>query len=150
MGGIRIRPVGIVRTLGEGGLSRIEVFKKYEPALLGIEGFSHLLVLYWMHKLPKGERGLLRVHPKGRPDLPLVGVFASRSRARPNPIGLTLVELVRRSGSELVVRGLDALEGTPVIDIKPYIPSSDRASGAKVPSWTRKLGAGRRQGSGGH
>ncbi len=144
MSSIRIRPVGVVKALEESEISRIEIFEKYEPALLGIEGFSHLLILYWMHKLPKGERDLLRVHPKGRPDLPLVGVFASRSRARPNPIGLTLVELVERSGRELVVKGLDALDGTPVIDIKPYVPHSDRASGVRVPSWARRLSAGRR------
>ncbi|MEM2227117.1 MAG: tRNA (N6-threonylcarbamoyladenosine(37)-N6)-methyltransferase TrmO [Candidatus Bathyarchaeia archaeon] len=147
---IRIRPVGVVKALGEGGLSRIEVFEKYEPALLGMESFSHLWILYWMHELPKGERNLLRIHPRGRLDLPLVGVFASRSRARPNPIGLTLVELVERSGRELIVKGLDALDGTPVIDIKPYVPRSDRALGARVPDWARRLNAGRRRRGDGH
>jgi len=146
---IRMKPIGTVRVLDEGGLSRIEIFDEYEPALLGIEGFSHLLILYWMHKLPEGERGILRVHPRGRPDLPLVGVFASRSKARPNPIGLTVVELVGRSGRELVVRGLDALDGSPVIDIKPYIPISDRAPRPRVPKWVGRLeGAGMPKGDG--
>jgi tRNA-Thr(GGU) m(6)t(6)A37 methyltransferase TsaA len=146
---IRIRPVGIVRAL-EGGLSRIEIFEEYEPALLGVEGFSHLIILYWMHKLQEGERALLKVRPKGRQDLPLVGVFASRSRARPNPIGLTVVELVGRSGRELIVRGLDALDGSPVIDIKPYIPRSDRPSHARVPDWVGKLDAEGHRGACGH
>jgi tRNA-Thr(GGU) m(6)t(6)A37 methyltransferase TsaA len=73
----------------------------------------------------------------GRAGAPLVGVFTSRSPSRPNPIALCVVELVHMEGNRLSVRGLDAREGSPVIDIKPYIPRIDAVPGASVPHWAR-------------
>ena len=81
---------------------------------------------------------MLKVHPRGRIDLPFVGVFATRTNLRPNPIGLTLVELVKVESNVLIVRGLDAFNGTPVLDIKPY-DYWDMAKNAKVPTWWIKL-----------
>jgi tRNA-Thr(GGU) m(6)t(6)A37 methyltransferase TsaA len=80
----------------------------------------------------------MKVHPRGRRDLPLLGVFATRTNLRPNPIGLTLVELVKVEGNILKVRGLDAYDGTPVLDVKPF-DFWDMAKDAKVPAWWLKL-----------
>jgi len=81
---------------------------------------------------------ILKVHPRGRMDMPLLGVFATRTNLRPNPIGLTLVELLKAEGNTLTVKGLDAFDGTPVLDVKPY-DFWDMISDAKVPDWWKKL-----------
>ncbi len=103
------------------------------PALDGIEDYSHLFVLFWMHRLA-GEPCRLRVHPRGREELPLTGVLATRSPHRPNPIGLAVCELLERQGNRLTVRRLDAYNGTPVLDIKPY-DFYDRVEQPRVPEW---------------
>ena len=117
-------------------ISEIVIDNRLAEALDGLEEFSHIIVLYWMHRLAKGEVPL-KVHPMGREELPLVGLFATRTPNRPNPIGETTVKLLERHGNILKVAGLDALDGSPVIDIKPYIPLDDLLD-AKVPSWIRK------------
>ena len=99
-------------------ISRIIIRKEYSEGLDGIEDWSHLYVIFWMHEILDEKRTLMC--PRNEPDIPAVGIFATRAPIRPNPIGLTLVELVRREGNVLVVKGLDALNGTPVLDIKPY------------------------------
>jgi len=104
-------------------------------ALDRLEEFSHIIVLYWMHQLPAGRQLSLKVHPMGKTELPLVGRFATRSPNRPNPVGQATVRLLERRGNILKVKGLDAIDGTPVIDIKPYIPGYDSASDAKAPPW---------------
>lgn len=119
--------------------SEIVLREDLAEALEGVEGFSHLIVLFWMHRLPARERITLKVHPRGRLDLPLVGVFATRSPARPNPIGVTIVKLLERRGAVLRVQGLDAIDGTPVLDIKPYIPDYHPVARVRVPSWVKKL-----------
>jgi tRNA (adenine37-N6)-methyltransferase len=96
----------------------LEIFPEFEAGLMDIEGFSHLFVLWEFHQ----SEGFDLV---GRPpidDRPH-GVFATRSPRRPNPIGLTVVELLRREGGILHVRGVDMLNGTPILDIKPYLSS---------------------------
>jgi tRNA (adenine37-N6)-methyltransferase len=96
----------------------LEVLAEFEPGLTDIEGFSHLIVLWVFDR--SGRYELMGMPPSdNRPH----GVFATRSPRRPNPIGLTVVELVRREGARLHVRGLDMLEGTPILDIKPYLSS---------------------------
>jgi tRNA-Thr(GGU) m(6)t(6)A37 methyltransferase TsaA len=101
----------------------------------GIEDFSHLLVLYWAHLgLPEG-RTLMRGHPLGRRDFPLVGIFATRSPMRPNPILLTTVRLLERRGNVLRVTGLDAVDGSPIIDIKPYTPGYHEVHDVLMPEW---------------
>ena len=96
---------------------RIEVFKKYIDGLSDIEGFSHLILIYKFHK----SRGYcLKVKPFL--DDHLRGLFATRYPRRPNQIGLTIVELLKRQNNILFVKGIDVLDGTPLLDIKPYVP----------------------------
>jgi len=118
--------------------SRIEVGPEFADGLEGLEAFSHVLVVFHMHLDPDGEAPVLRRRPRGRADMPLLGVFAQRGRMRPNPIGVTAVEVVRVEPGVLVVRGLDALDGTPVLDLKPYAPVFDRRD-ARVPEWLDRL-----------
>lgn len=115
--------------------SEIIVEEDLREALDNIDEFSHIIVLYWMHRLDSSQRSIKKVHPKGRKDLPLVGVLASRSPARPNPIGVAIVRLLERHDNVLRVIGLDAVDGTPVLDIKPYIPGYDSPTEAKIPNW---------------
>jgi tRNA-Thr(GGU) m(6)t(6)A37 methyltransferase TsaA len=119
-------------------VSEIVVDNSLTKALDGLDEFSHIIVLYWMHRLTPGRQLPLKVHPMGKPELPLVGRFATRSPSRPNPVGQATVRLLERRGNILRVKGLDAVDGTPVIDIKPYIPGYDSASDAKAPLWTTK------------
>ena len=119
-------------------LSQIILENELVKALDGIEEFSHIFVIFWLHKISKEQRQTLKVHPRGRRDMPLLGIFATRTMLRPNPIGLTLVELVRVEGRVLTVRGLDAIDGTPVLDIKPF-DSWDMTKTAKVPRWWIRL-----------
>jgi len=115
---ITLRPIGVAYRTDEENVMRIEVSAEYAEALDGIEKLTHINVLYWMHRLTEKNRGKLKVHPRGDLNRPLTGVFATRSPVRPNPIGLTRVELLKRKGNVLFVKGLDALDGSPVIDIK--------------------------------
>jgi tRNA-Thr(GGU) m(6)t(6)A37 methyltransferase TsaA len=110
----------------------------FDNALDGLEDFSHLTVLFWMHRSPKWDGSTPKVHPQRRPDLPLVGVLATHSPFRPNPLGMTVVRLLERRGSTLRVLGLDAIDGTPVVDVKPCFPG-DVATEATVPDWALKL-----------
>jgi tRNA-Thr(GGU) m(6)t(6)A37 methyltransferase TsaA len=116
-------------------VSEITINSELTEALDGLDEFSHIIVLYWMHQLTKGRQLPLKVHPMGNQDLPLTGRFATRSPSRPNPVGQATVELLGRWGNILKVKGLDAIDGTPVIDIKPYIPGYDSANDVKVPKW---------------
>ena len=142
--GIVMKPIGFVKTEAVGDevkdknrISKIIIHAEFAEALDGIKEFSHLFVLFWLNQVSR-ENKRLKVHPRGRKDLPLLGVFATRTMLRPNPIGLTLVELVKIEGNVLTVRGLDALDGTPVLDIKPFDPW-DTAKDAKVPRWWTKM-----------
>jgi len=142
---IKLSPIGLVKrrvkeedVKDKSLVCSIIVRKGYEKALDGIEDFSHVYVIFWMHKISNAERGTLKIHPRGLLDLPLLGVFATRSPLRPNPIGLTIVELLGRKGSILTVRGLDALDGTPVVDLKPY-NHWDIIEDVRVPEWWLKL-----------
>lgn len=109
-----------------------------KDAMDGLEDFSHIIVLFWMHRSPAWECSMSKTHPQMRPDLPLIGVLATRSPVRPNPLGLAVVRLLERRGNVLRVEGLDAIDGTPVVDIKPYLPN-DSAAQARVPDWVHKL-----------
>ncbi len=142
---IVLKPIGFVRTeaVGDevkdkGRISQIVVNSELTEALEGIEDFSHLFVLFWLNEVSSEERKTLKVHPRGREDLPLLGVFATRTKLRPNPIGLTLVELMKVEDNVLTVRGLDAFDETPVLDLKPF-DFWDMAKDAKVPRWWTKL-----------
>ena len=101
--------------------------------LRGLDSYSHLIVIFLMHRSPPPET--LLVHPGHNPDNPPVGTFAMRTRNRPNPIGLAVVDLLRIEGNRLTVRRLDAYSGTPVLDLKPY-DHYDVFTGIEVPSWS--------------
>jgi tRNA-Thr(GGU) m(6)t(6)A37 methyltransferase TsaA len=118
--------------------SDIIIRTKYEYGLKGIEEFSHLNIVFWMNRIHEKERKDLKVRPRGRSDMPLIGVFATRSPHRPNPIGLTLVELIRKKRNILTVKGLDAINGTPILDLKPY-DKWDIAENIRVPNWWKQL-----------
>ena len=117
--------------------SRIVLHEHLMPALLRLSDFSHLLVVFWMHQAEPPT--ILQRRPRGRDDMPEVGLFSQRSKHRPNPIGITAVQLVRVSGGEVVVRSLDAINGTPVLDIKAYYPCYDSPHEVRVPEWVDRL-----------
>jgi tRNA-Thr(GGU) m(6)t(6)A37 methyltransferase TsaA len=119
-------------------VSRIVLAPRYGRALDGIESFSHIVVLFWLHKTKNKERIILKVHPRRDTSIPLTGIFATRSPVRPNPIGMTIVRLMQKEANILTVKGLDAIDGTPVLDIKPYLPESFDQSEVKVAGWLKK------------
>jgi tRNA-Thr(GGU) m(6)t(6)A37 methyltransferase TsaA len=104
------------------------------PALEAIEGFSHVIVVFHLDRVPEEARRLRLAVGVGKER----GVLATRSQQRPNPIGVAVVPLLERRGAVLSVRGLDALDGTPVLDIKPYLPSYDAVPDATLPSWAKE------------
>ena len=115
-------------------VSHIVVAPRFAEALTGIEAYSQIIVLFWLDRARPREGWL--THPRGNPDLPLTGVLAGRGRAHPNPVGLAVVDLIARHGNTLEVRRLDAFNGTPVIDIKPY-DHFDVYPDPRVPAWFR-------------
>ena len=119
-------------------VSQIIFREEYTETLEGVEEFSHLFVLFWLHEMSDEDRKIMKVHPRGRADMPLLGIFATRTPHRPNPIGLTRVKLINVEGNVVTVQGLDAFDGTPVMDIKPF-DSWDTIEDFKVPEWWKKL-----------
>ena len=120
-------------------VSSIVIREGLEGILDGIEEYSHLVILYWAHAVPDKRRSLTRVHPMGRDDLPEVGVFSTCSPARPNPVLTTVVRLVQRRNTVLEVTGLDAINGSPVIDIKPYVSEFYPREGVRIPPWMQQI-----------
>lgn len=116
-----IQPKGAARELGT-----IEVFSEYIPGLRDLEGFSHIYLLYQFHK---AERTELSVIPFM--DSTVRGVFATRSPLRPNHIGLSIVELTEVTDNIITIRGIDVLDGTPLLDIKPYITAFDEVRNSR-------------------
>jgi tRNA-Thr(GGU) m(6)t(6)A37 methyltransferase TsaA len=143
-----IRPIGVVRSPvrqkqkpgynWEEVASEVVIDDSLGEALDGLDGFSHIIVVYWLHLSIDTVRMADKVHPRGDSRLPLVGRFATRSPYRPNSLGQKVVRLLERKGNVVWVRGLDALDGTPVIDIKPYIPGYDSVDNATVPKWAER------------
>lgn len=164
---IMLRPVGVIRNstgepflvAGKDGLSmqgevgenlaairsstdavsEIVIDEDLAGCLEGIEDFSHIMVLYWAHKVTPAGRSLKRVHPMGRSEIPAVGIFATRSPARPNPVLLTVARLLARRGNVLEVSGLDAVDNSPVIDIKPFVREQFPREDVRVPAWMRQI-----------
>jgi tRNA (adenine37-N6)-methyltransferase len=141
---IAMTPIGIAHTdvadedvphMRREIVSRIRVFEPFVEGLAGIDAYSHLFVLFWMDRA--GAPTSLQSHPRGDPALPLTGAFAARGRNHPNSIGLAVVELLGRTGSELTVRRLDAYDNTPILDIKPY-DDYDVFPDIEVPAWFRR------------
>lgn len=116
----------------------IRVYPDFCSGLRGIDAFSHLIILYWLHQRDNDvERNVLLVYPRRHSVNVATGVFACRSPSRPTPIALCVVEILRINGCTLTVKGLDALDGSPIVDIKPYLPRSDSIPNARVPEWTQ-------------
>ena len=120
-------------------MSEIVIHEKWMDLLDGIEAYSHLVVLYWAHRIPEQSRALTRVHPMGRKKFPLVGIFCTCSPARPNPILMSVVRLCVRKENVLTVTGLDAVDGSPVVDIKPYVKAFYPQQEITIPEWMTRL-----------
>jgi len=105
----------------------------------GIEDYSHIVVLYWGHGITEEARSLRRVHPVGRTDYPLKGIFSTCSPARPNPVLMTVVRLWEKDGTTLTVSGLDAIDKSPVLDLKPYVGEQFPQNGTFVPEWMEAI-----------
>ena len=120
-------------------IAEIQLADSLAPGLTGIEQFSHIIVIFFMHQYTFAPATHLIRRPQERADMPEVGIFAQRAKHRPNPIGITAVELIERRGGVLVVKGLDAIDGTPVLDIKPYVPAFEGRPTAIVPEWIERL-----------
>ena len=134
---ICLNPVGVVKK--QGSRAWLEVLPEYGPALKGLQDFSHLWVFYWFHGHDNPEeRRTLQVHPRRDPANPLTGVFACRAPVRPNLIGFTACRIVKVEGNVVEVADLDALDGSPILDLKPYIPSGDAIPEAVTPGWLQR------------
>jgi formylmethanofuran dehydrogenase subunit E len=139
---MQLKPIGIIRSLyknrketppqGREEICWIEVSEQYAEGLKDIDGFSHLILFYWFH-CSKNYSLLVKTPWDSKPH----GVFATRSPNRPNPLGFSVVELIEREGNKLKVKGLDALEGTPLIDIKPYLSEIDAKANVRV-GWVKE------------
>ncbi|MGA9387286.1 MAG: tRNA (N6-threonylcarbamoyladenosine(37)-N6)-methyltransferase TrmO [Candidatus Bathyarchaeia archaeon] len=131
-----LRSIGVVERAEEQE-ARIRIFQEYCAGLKGIEEYSHLIILYWFHlRDSEKERQTLLVFPRRHEVDVEKGVFACRSPSRPNPIALCVVQLLKAENCVLTVKGLDAFEGSPIVDIKPYLPRADLISNARAPAWT--------------
>lgn len=140
---ITLKPIGFVKNnikeprFGNfaSEISEIIVDEKFTEALKGIDDYSHVIIVYWMNKV----RDYVITHqPQGNPAVPIVGIFSCRCPERPNPVAITTVRLVGHEGNRIKVKGLDILDSTPIIDIKPYWPQYDKVDG-KIPDWVNKL-----------
>ena len=120
-------------------LSEIIIKEEYVPLLDGIDEYSHITVLYWAHKVPETSRLLKHVHPMGRKENPLMGIYSTCSPARPNPVLMTVVKLDKREENVLRVSGLDAVDQSPVIDIKPYVMEFFPRKEVRIAGWMRKI-----------
>ena len=147
-----IQPIG--KVVKNSGKATIAIFPQFRDGLLGLKGFSNVLVFYWFDRNDTPEkRAALRVHPLGNKANPLKGVFATRSPFRPNLIALSVCKIKSVDDAGITVDDIDAFDGSPIIDLKPYIPSIDsvpRASGtgldeedtSQVEKNTDRLGRG--------
>jgi tRNA-Thr(GGU) m(6)t(6)A37 methyltransferase TsaA len=144
---MNVEPIGIVKSPVADGvddhwgevISEIVLDEALAAGLQGLDAFSHILVVFYMHQAAfNAETDLVR-RPRGREDMPAIGIFAQRPKMRPNHIGITAVQLLSVQGNTLRVKGLDAIDKTPVLDIKPYFPIFDRVDNARTPEWVDRL-----------
>ena len=143
---INMHPIGYVKnevstrkdvSWGE-DTSVIQLEEEYRSGLSGLEDFSHAIILFYLDKANYVKEKHLQRRPQNREDMPLVGIFSQRGKDRPNQIGMTSVRILSVTENSLTVQGLDAIDGTPVLDIKPYYPVYDRKD-AEVPEWVDRL-----------
>lgn len=143
-GNVVMKPLGVARnnieqptlTGWKDIVTEIIIDKNYTKGLDGIEKYSHVIVVYWMNK---EEECHLKHHPQDRADVPFVGIFACRCPQRPNPIAMSTVELLERRDNVIKVKGLDILNGTPILDVKPYTPQYDFVEEFNIPEWVNNL-----------
>jgi tRNA-Thr(GGU) m(6)t(6)A37 methyltransferase TsaA len=144
---VSLRPIGYVRNgVKEPGaehwaevVSQVVIRPDLGDALLGLDGWSHVVVVFWPHLIPPEVLGSKhRLHPRDDPENPLQGVLATRSQIRFNPLLMTAVRLLSVKGNVLRVKGLDAIDGTPVLDVKPYIAFFDSVPEATAPGWVTR------------
>ncbi len=148
---ITLSPVGVVRNQIQDKeyhgwkdvVSEIEVTGEFIPALEGLADFSHVLVFFWLHQVTAGERATRRARPLRKAEIPEMGIFAWHSSRRPNPIGMTIARLLGVQGNKVKVQGLDAIDGTPVLDLKPYVAGYYHVEQSREPSWVPLALAGR-------
>ena len=132
-----IFPVGVIKKENEN--VRIEVFEEYRDALLGLDDFSHITVCYWFHENDTPEkRNTMQVHPRKDKQNPLRGVFATHSPLRPNLIAISTCKILSIKDTTIFIEKIDGLDGSPVIDIKCFIPSRALASDISLPDWCQK------------
>lgn len=131
--------VTVGRVEKEGEKTRIRIFEKYADALKGLEDWSHVNVFFWFDKndVPH-KRRILQVNPRGNPENPLTGVFACRAPVRPNLIALSICRITEVEGNVVHIDGIDAFDGTPVLDLKPVTPQDAPRDGVRVPDWARR------------
>jgi tRNA-Thr(GGU) m(6)t(6)A37 methyltransferase TsaA len=110
--------------------------------LVGLADFSHLEVVFFFHRVPESEIASGSQHPRNRLDFPKVGIFAQRGKNRPNRIGVTVCRLLSVGDSSVEVEGLDAIDGTPVLDIKPYVRQFAARGEIRQPKWVDELMSG--------
>lgn len=142
---LTLTPIGTVRneiktSIVQGWgkvVSDLVLDERYTEALDGLEDYSHVVVIFWMDQA--GPPNSLKGHVQGREDLPVAGLFARRGPSRPNPIGITAVPLIHREKNVLRVQGVDAIDGTPLLDIKPYTPAFDSVENARIPEWCKRV-----------
>jgi tRNA-Thr(GGU) m(6)t(6)A37 methyltransferase TsaA len=130
-------PVGQVKK--QHGSVKLEIFNKYSDALKGLDGFSHIFVLYWFDRNDTPEkRNIRQVHPRGNKKNPLTGVFACRAPVRPNLIALSRCKILSIKNEIIIVDKIDAFDGSPILDIKPYISSiNGEPKDIRVPDWLK-------------
>ena len=146
MQNITMNPIGYVRnnvqnkkdTSWGKDISEIKLNEEYYTGLKGLDDFSHAIIIYYLDKAEFIRDKHLQRRPQNREDMPMVGIFSQRGKDRPNKIGMTSVQIISVNDESLVIKGLDAIDGTPVLDIKPYYPVYDRKD-AKVPQWVGRL-----------
>lgn len=149
---IQLQPIGFVRATRadpfddawDAETTTIELDAKTftSDALLSLDQFSHVEVIYWLHH-PEAEKPNLGARrPRGRQDWPMVGIFAQRAKNRPNRLGLTVCRLKKIDGLTIHLEGLDAIDGTPVLDIKPWMEGFAPRGEVREPQWARELMAG--------
>lgn len=143
---IIMRPIGYVENTVQNkkdvswgdDISKIILEKEYYTGLSGLEGFTHAIIIYYLDKAEYKQEEHLQRRPQNREDMPLVGIFSQRGKDRPNKIGITSVEIISVDEKSLEIKGLDAINGTAVLDIKPYYPVYDKKN-ADVPNWVDRL-----------
>ena len=130
----KVFPVGTVEK--KVGTTCLKIAGQYAEALKGLDGFSHVVVLYWFHKNDTpSKRSILQTRLERFPNKPLAGVFASRAPMRPNLIALSTCRILSVEGNTVRVASIDAFDGTPIIDLKPHIPNLDSPRNVKLPDW---------------